>query len=117
MPIYSSREEHDRSLLARWARQPYRRRWSIVIAWLVGLATLTVANLERLCEQSVPGRYRIEVVDLVKRPELASADQVMAVPTVVRRFPLPERRVIGTLADSEAAMTALELNSRPGGGG
>ena len=74
-------------------------------------STLTIANLERLCEQSVPGRYWIQVVNLLKRPELASADQIVAVPTIVRRSPLPERRVIGTLSDSEAAMTALELNS------
>lgn len=70
----------------------------------------TVANLERLCEQSIPGRYRIEIVDLLKTPERCKEDRIVAIPTVVRFFPLPERRAVGTLTDERAAMAALELN-------
>lgn len=72
-------------------------------------SAVTLANLERLCEQSIPGRYRIQVVDLLETPELCRKDQIVAIPTVVRYFPLPERRAVGTLADARAAMAALEL--------
>jgi len=73
-------------------------------------SAVTVANLERLCEQSIPGRYRIEIVDLLKTPERCREDRIVAIPTVVRSFPLPERRAVGTLADERAAIAALELN-------
>ena len=70
---------------------------------------VTVANLEKLCEEFVPGRYQIRIVDLRKRPDRARVDQIVAVPTVARRRPLPERRVVGTLADGRRAAAALEM--------
>lgn len=79
-------------------------------------SAVTVANLERLCEQSIPGRYQIEIVDLLKTPERCRKDRIVAIPTVVRSFPLPERRAVGTLADERAAIQALELNEVNGGG-
>src|SRR5579863_1330562 len=71
-------------------------------------SAVTVANLERLCEQSIPGRYHIRIVDLRKTPERCREDRIVAIPTVVRSFPLPERRAVGTLADERAAIAALE---------
>lgn len=73
-------------------------------------SAVTVANLERLCEQSIPGRYHIQIVDLLKTPERCREDRIVAIPTVIRYFPLPERRAVGTLADERAAIAALELN-------
>ncbi len=72
-------------------------------------SAVTVANLEGLCRKYVPGKYRIQIVDLLKTPQRCSRDQILAVPTVVRCFPLPERRAIGTLADAGLAAAALEL--------
>ena len=66
-------------------------------------------NLTRLCEERLKGAYRIEVIDLTKRPELAKADQILAVPTLVRRVPEPVKRLIGDLSDSDRALVALEM--------
>ena len=68
-----------------------------------------VSNLRRLCEQHIPGRYSIEVVDLLVDPGMAKVDQILAIPTLVRRVPPPLKRIIGDLSDSERAMVALEL--------
>ncbi len=69
----------------------------------------TIENLTRLCEDRLPGQYRIDVIDLKTAPLRAKADQIVAVPTIVRRKPTPERKVIGNLADVERAVAGLEL--------
>jgi circadian clock protein KaiB len=71
-------------------------------------------NIEQLCEEHLAGRYHIEVVDLTKDPQLAASDQILAVPTLVRKLPVPIRKIIGTLADTERVLGALGLPS-PGG--
>jgi len=68
------------------------------------------ANLERLCEQHIgAGRYEIEVIDLMRQPHLAKADQILAIPTLVRKLPEPMKRVIGDLSNAERALVALDL--------
>lgn len=71
-----------------------------------------VANLKRLCEEHLPGRYRIEVVDLVENPKLARSDQILAIPTLVRRLPNPIRKVIGDLSNSERVLVGLDIQPR-----
>lgn len=78
---------------------------------------MAIANLERICEEHGPGRYRIRIVDVLKAPDRCRKDQIIAVPTVVRRLPLPERRVIGTLADAAEAAEALGLPPAAAGAG
>lgn len=68
-------------------------------------------NLKRLCEEHLPGRHKIEVVDLHKNPRLAKEDQIVALPTLVRKLPDPLRRVIGDLSNLEKTLIALELRS------
>lgn len=68
------------------------------------------SNLARLCETHLgKGNYEIEVIDLMKNPQLAKVDQILAIPTLIRKIPEPMRRVIGDLSDSERAMLALDL--------
>jgi circadian clock protein KaiB len=69
-------------------------------------------NLKRMCEEHLPGRYRIEVVDLLENPRLAKEDEIVAIPTLVRKLPDPIRRVIGDLSNVEKALVGLQL--RPG---
>lgn len=71
-----------------------------------------IANLKRLCEEHLPGRYRIEVVDLVENPKLARSDQILAIPTLVRRLPNPIRKVIGDLSNSERVLVGLDIQPR-----
>lgn len=72
---------------------------------------LALANLERMCERHLPGRYKIDVIDLVKTPELAKAHQILAIPTLVREVPEPIKRVIGDLSDESKALLNLDLDS------
>ncbi len=67
------------------------------------------ANLKRICEQHLAGRYRIEVLDLIKNPKLAQGDQILAIPTLVRKLPEPLKRIIGDLSDIERTLVGLDL--------
>lgn len=68
-----------------------------------------LANLRRICEEHLQGKYRIEVIDLMANPRLAKDHQIVAIPTLVRKLPEPLRRVIGDLSDTERALVGLEL--------
>jgi circadian clock protein KaiB len=67
------------------------------------------SNLRALCEKHIPGRYSIEVIDLLVDPRLAKVDQILAIPTLVRKDPPPVKRIIGDLSNSERAIVALDL--------
>ena len=66
-------------------------------------------NLKRMCEQHLAGRYTIEVVDLLKNPRLAKDDQIVAIPTLVRKLPEPLRRMVGDLSDTERALVGMQI--------
>jgi circadian clock protein KaiB len=67
------------------------------------------ANLKRMCEEHLEGRYRIEVIDLLENPQLAEGDQILAIPTLVRRLPHPLRKIIGDLSNTERVLVGLDL--------
>jgi len=69
------------------------------------------AKLKKICEQHLAGRYNIEVVDLVKHPQLAAVDQILAIPTLVRKLPQPLRKIVGDLRDTERALVGLQLRA------
>ena len=69
-------------------------------------------NLKRVCEQHLAGRYSIEVIDLLKNPRLAKDDQIVAIPTLVRKLPEPLRRIVGDLSDTERALVGLQLKQQ-----
>jgi circadian clock protein KaiB len=66
-------------------------------------------NIEQLCEEHLAGHYNIEVIDLMKNPQLAQSDQILAVPTLVRKRPVPTRKIIGTLSNTERVLACLDL--------
>jgi len=68
-----------------------------------------LANLQRICDEHLHGKYKIEVIDLMANPRLAKDHQIVAIPTLVRKLPEPLRRVIGDLSDTERALVGLEL--------
>ena len=70
------------------------------------------ANLKKICEEHLPGQYRIEVIDLVENPRLAEADQIVAIPTLVRKLPEPIRKIIGDLSNTERTLVGLQLRPR-----
>ena len=71
-----------------------------------------LANLKRVCDEHLAGRYSIEVIDLLKNPRLAKDDQIVAIPTLVRKLPEPLRRIVGDLSDTERALVGLQLRER-----
>jgi circadian clock protein KaiB len=72
------------------------------------------ANLKKICEEHLAGKYRIEVIDLLQNPQLAKGDQIVAVPTLVRKLPEPLKRIIGDLANTERVLVGLDIRSVSG---
>ncbi|HXI41001.1 MAG TPA: circadian clock KaiB family protein [Bryobacteraceae bacterium] len=68
-----------------------------------------IANLEKICEDQLQGKYRIEVIDLLEKPQLAKGDQIVAIPTLVRRLPPPVKKIVGNLSRTERALVGLDI--------
>lgn len=68
-----------------------------------------LANLRKICDQHLAGKYRIEVIDLMVNPQLARHDQILAIPTLVRKLPVPVRKIIGDLSRTERVLAGLDL--------
>ena len=85
----------------------YRLR--LYIAGQTPNSIAAIANLEKICEDSLEGRYRIEVVDLLEKPQLAKGDQIIAIPTLVRQLPRPVKAIIGNLSKTDRVLVGLDL--------
>lgn len=86
----------------------------LYVAGQTAKSITALANLNRLCEEHLAGRYTIEVIDLTRNPQLAAGDQILALPTLVRRLPQPLKRVIGDLSNTERVLVGLDLRPRDG---
>jgi circadian clock protein KaiB len=97
------------------AKSPVPVSWNLrlYVAGQTPKSLTAFANLKRLCEQHLAGRYQIEIVDLVKHPQLAQNDQIVALPTLVRKLPEPIKRVIGDLSNLERVMIGMDIQSIP----
>lgn len=80
----------------------------LYVAGQTSRSLAAIDNLRRICEKNLKGRYTIEVIDLVQNPQLARADQIVAIPTLVKKLPPPLRRIIGDLSNSERVLIGLE---------
>src|SRR5919199_1000626 len=91
-----------------------QERWNLRL-YVAGQTPKSLAafdNLKRVCEEHLSGQYTIEVIDLLVSPQLARGDQIVAIPTLVRKLPEPMRRIIGDLSNTERVLVGLQL--RPG---
>lgn len=70
------------------------------------------SNLKKICEEHMPGQYEIEVIDLLKHPQLASGDQILAIPTLVRKLPEPIKKIIGDLSNTERVLVGLDIREQ-----
>ena len=93
----------------RRAAKLWQLRLYVTGQTLKSLAAFT--NLKKICESNLKGRYRITVIDLLKQPQLAKGDQILAIPTVVRRLPKPVRTIIGNLSDTARVLVGLDLRA------
>lgn len=91
------------------------RQWELrlYIAGKTPRAVAAFQNLSRICEEHLAGEYRIEVIDLLETPQLAKGDQIIAVPTLVRKLPEPVRKIIGDLSNTERVLVGLDIRERP----
>ena len=91
--------------------EPEPEVWALrlYVAGQTPRALTAFANLKRICEENLRGRYRIEVIDLLKNPQLARGDQILAVPTLVRKLPVPVRKILGDLSDTARVLVGLDL--------
>jgi circadian clock protein KaiB len=100
----------DRTDQASPAAQTYQLR--LYVAGQTPKSVLAFTNLKQICEEHLHGCYEIEIVDLLKSPQLASGDQILAVPTLVRRLPEPIKKIIGDLSNTERVLVGLDLRVR-----
>lgn len=87
------------------------KKWELrlYIAGKTPKSVTALQNLQRYCETHLKGQYRIEVIDLLTRPQLAAGDQILAIPTLVRRVPEPIRKIIGDLSNEEKVLVGLDI--------
>jgi len=84
-------------------------RLRLYIAGQTPNSIAAIDNLKKICEDKLRGKYRIEVVDLLEKPQLAKGDQIIAIPTLVRRLPPPVKKIIGNLSKTENVIVGLDL--------
>ena len=70
-----------------------------------------LSNLKRICEEHLAGQYRVQIIDLLQKPQLAAGDQILAIPTLVRNLPTPIRKIIGDLSNTERVLVGLDLRT------
>ncbi len=99
---------------ARKDKQNANETWELrlYVAGQTAKSLTAFANLKKLCESHIPGRYHIEIIDLLKNPTLAKGDQILAIPTLVRKLPEPMRKIIGDLSNTERVLVGLDLRPR-----
>jgi circadian clock protein KaiB len=103
--IISERSADGEAPLAAWVLKLY-------VAGQTPKSLKAFANLKRICEEHLAGEYHIEVIDLIKSPQLAYWDQILAIPTLVRKLPEPIRKIIGDLSNTERVLVGLDLRAR-----
>ena len=100
--------------VAKKRRTTKRTRWNfwelrLYIAGQTPNSIAAIANLKKICEDQLQGKYRIEVIDLLEKPQLAKGDQIVAIPTLVRRLPPPVKKIVGNLSKTERALVGLDI--------
>lgn len=105
--VDSSEMRAEEDLAESWELRLY-------VAGQTSKSVAVVANLHQLCDKHLKGQYRIEVIDLLRQPQLAAGDQILAVPTLVRKLPPPLRRIIGDLSNTERVLVGLDIRLASG---
>ena len=94
--------------------EPKEETWELrlYVAGQTPKSLTAFANLKKICEEHLKGKYHIEVIDLLKNPQLASGDQILALPTLVRKLPQPIKKIIGDLSNTMRVLVGLDLRPR-----
>ncbi len=96
--------------LAKGNEQKYVLR--LYVAGITPKSTKAIENVKRICEEYLAGRYELEVIDIYQQPKLAKGEQIIAAPTLIKKLPLPLRRVIGDMSDTEKFLVGIDLKPK-----
>ncbi len=88
----------------------------LYVAGTTPKSSQAITNIKRICEEHLKGRYELEVIDIYQQPVLTKGEQIVAVPTLIKKLPLPLRRFIGSMADAERILVGLDLRPKDGAG-
>ena len=108
----NSRKGMKKSPAKKQAAKTSRSDFFILRLYIAGQtpnSITAIANLKKICEEKLQGKYSIEVVDLLEKPQLAKGDQIIAIPTLVRRLPPPVKKIIGNLSKTESVIVGLDI--------
>lgn len=94
---------------AKRSDQPDEYLLRLYVAGTTQQSTRAILNIQQICEEHLDGRYHLEVIDIYQRPQLAKDEQIVAVPALVKKLPMPLRRVIGNFSDAERVLIGLDL--------
>jgi len=94
-------------------RSTQKIRLRLYVAGETPKSVRALKNLNKICEENFPGKYAIEIVDLLTKPELAFSDQILAIPTLVRALPQPMKKIIGDLSNTQRVLVGLNLEPEP----
>ena len=108
--VISMQLSDDRMTMAESEGKAYQLR--LYVAGQTPKSLLAFRNLKQICEEHLQGRYELEIIDLLENPQLARGDQILAVPTLVRRLPEPIKKIIGDLSNTERVLVGLDLRER-----
>ncbi len=100
-----SRERNEKRESEEWGLRLY-------VAGQTPRSIAAFANLKKMCEEHLAGKYHIEIIDLLKNPKLAKGDQILAIPTLVRKLPPPIKKIIGDLSNTERVLVGLDLRPK-----
>src|SRR6185295_18102863 len=109
MPTTKTKTKTPAQRLRQGQRKPEIYKLRLYVAGQTPKSIRAFANLKALCEEHLKGTYQIEVIDLFEHPQLARGDQIVAIPTLVRRLPQPVRKIIGDLADTVRVLVGLDV--------
>src|SRR5512142_1164849 len=112
MPTKADEAKKTRRDRQAVSEEPEQWNLRLYVAGQTPRAIAALENLKRICEQHLAGKYTIEVIDLLQNPQLARGDQILAVPTLVRKLPEPVRKIIGDLSNEERVLVGLDLRPR-----
>ncbi len=107
--VRDSTQEFERTRV-RSQKKPYVLR--LYVTGTTPQSARAIANIKKLCEIHLKGRYELDVVDLYQQPQLAQGEQIIAAPTLIKKLPLPQRRIIGDMSKSERVLAGLDLQKK-----
>ncbi len=112
MIIKRNRIKNSKPIQAPFKTVSEKYNLRLYIAGLTPIAVAALSNLKSICEEKLKGKYHIVVIDLLKNPKLGRDDQILAIPTLMRKLPLPIRLIIGDLSDTQSVLAGLDLIAR-----